>query len=351
MKILIAEGNPLGHRLYFVRLLMAEAVERGEYVVLCVSPAVLASHEFAGTLHDLRHEVVEEEDPTDPGVLVRVSQQVGSDVTVVLDADRMIARLARRAGWRGSGVLRLLVLRSRIPARGVDRLHRTRVAVKRLLIACVAVMRKVEVFRLVPPTLDGQYGDAEIGDPVEWSAPPAAIAAWTSRLGRDTFWYGVFGVVTERKNLPLVLRALEARRARGDRIALLVAGQIDEEVRPILDGYTSAAGLLLEVEDRLLDEHELDAAVAAVDCVVLAHSNEGSSGILGKALSSGTRVLAAGALALRDACRVQPAGAIWAPLTLEALEDAAARILTEPAPAPRVFTSNLTVRMLRPPGA
>ena len=73
------------------------------------------------------------------------------------------------------------------------------------------------------------------------------------------------------------------------------------------------------VKDRLLSDLELDAAIRRVDCVVLAHSNEGPSGLFGKAAAAGTRIVAAGAASLRADAGAIPEVAAWSPLDVVGL--------------------------------
>ena len=73
--------------------------------------------------------------------------------------------------------------------------------------------------------------------------------------------------------------------------------------------------------DRQLTATELDSLIAIADCMVLAHSNDSPSGILGKAVVRGGAILAAGSPTLRrDIARLGD-GAYWCPLEATAIAE------------------------------
>ncbi|MGR0159129.1 hypothetical protein [Paenarthrobacter nitroguajacolicus] len=103
---------------------------------------------------------------------------------------------------------------------------------------------------------------------------------------------------------------------------LLIAGKIDPALRPEIESAAAtsvAAGKPVVIVDRILSDIELDAAVAAVNCLMLAHSNEGPSGLLGKAACCGTRVIAAGAKSLKSDIEDMPRLGDWTELNEESL--------------------------------
>ena len=53
-----------------------------------------------------------------------------------------------------------------------------------------------------------------------------------------------------------------------------------------------ASNIRVVIDDRHLDEVELDSYFKAVGGIILAHSNEGPSGIMGKAYMAGNRIIA-----------------------------------------------------------
>ena len=103
---------------------------------------------------------------------------------------------------------------------------------------------------------------------------------------------------------------------------LLIAGKIDPVLRPEIESAAAASvdsGRPVVIIDRILSDVELDAAVAAVNCLMLAHSNEGPSGLLGKAACGGTRVIAAGAKSLKSDIEELPELGDWTELNEESL--------------------------------
>ena len=149
----------------------------------------------------------------------------------------------------------------------------------------------------------------------------------------------MLGNITDRKNLPMVAEAV-ARVAEHASVGLLIAGKVEAEelarARPALDRIEAVG--IVRVVDRMLEEDELDAAVALVDCLVLAHSNEGPSGLLAKAAATGTLVLTAGARSLRADARRIPTIAAWTPLDVDRIAAALATVPGRRRPRPAVAT-------------
>jgi hypothetical protein len=108
---------------------------------------------------------------------------------------------------------------------------------------------------------------------------------------------------------------------------------------PELEQQLTESGIALVVHDRLLNDLELDSLVCAVDCVVLAHSNEGSSGVMGKAAAVGTRIAAAGAQSLKVDCRAAPQIAAWSSLKGPDLHRLLADSSSLESPTPSISSS------------
>jgi hypothetical protein len=88
--------------------------------------------------------------------------------------------------------------------------------------------------------------------------------------------------------------------------------------------------------DRVLSESELNSLTSQADCLVLAHSNEGPSGLLLRGVEAGSRIVCAGAESLRrDAQRMK--GARWVPLEVENLTRALSEAVEEDPPTPRAL--------------
>jgi glycosyltransferase involved in cell wall biosynthesis len=101
----------------------------------------------------------------------------------------------------------------------------------------------------------------------------------------------VFGVMSMRKNAPLVLDAVLAGSSDAD---LVIAGLVKPDVAEWLAGLDAATRTRVVVRDGFLANDVLDRYVAAVDVVVIALTNNGPSGIMGKALAAGVPVVSAG---------------------------------------------------------
>jgi glycosyltransferase involved in cell wall biosynthesis len=102
---------------------------------------------------------------------------------------------------------------------------------------------------------------------------------------------GIFGAVDARKNPQLVLDAITAA---GLDATLVVAGGFDAEVRAWADGLDPADRARVFLRDEFLDNDVLDRFVASVDVVPLALTNNGPSGIMGKAQAAAVPVVTAG---------------------------------------------------------
>ncbi|WP_433862049.1 hypothetical protein [Streptomyces sp. L7] len=324
------EPNQSGHRLYYVRLLAQAAVARGDEVVLALSEAASATDESGLHLSGIA-ESVTIVSARDFGVdaVAELSRRYDAAITVVPDGDRFAMRLARtRGGWSGQGALSVLIMREVAQPGRLSMVVAAKSRIRTALFHRASRLPRVRLSVLKSATWTGDSMFACAPDPVSLACGDDDIselrAAWN--LEDDRYWFGVLGAIFDRKNVPLVARALRAAEAQNS--GLLIAGRCDPEAARAMAGplaELTAAGAKVVVVDRLLSELELDAAVTAVDCVVLAHSNEGPSGLFGKAAAAGTRVVAAGALSLREDARHVPSLASWVPLDETALMGAMRR--------------------------
>lgn len=336
-RVLIVEQNSTGHRLFYARLLVEAALGRGASVSLLLGPD---SDETAEAIHlaALPTEVrVLREDVLTLEQIESLSQVEAVTRTVVPDGDRFALRLAKRRGWHGAGRVTVLVMRERAQPRGAGISSRTvaslRSSLRTLAFKRVAAMPAVDLRVLKSAGWTGKARFVPAIDPIRIMAGAGDGSRFRTRhgLGDDRYWFAVLGAISGRKNLDLVLDGLRGVTAP---YGLLVAGRIDEDVAE------SVKDRLRELEqdgtavviDRLLTDEELDAAVTAVDCVVLAHSNEGPSGLLGKAGAIGTRVVAAGADSLRRDLEALPGLGEWDVLSSGALTSLLDRATLLPRP-------------------
>ncbi|WP_247828495.1 hypothetical protein [Arthrobacter antioxidans] len=347
-RVAIVEPNSTGHRLYYVRLLVEEAARRGDEVFVLLAADAPASDEYEHHLGAIDGPFAVRSLPEGTtamtlGHLHHLARELGTDLVVVPDGDRVARAMALSPQWRGPGRLSVLVLREKAQSNGFfGRAYL--VNVLKSLIHCRADRgRHATVVLLKTSLWNGRSVLTTANDPVTMLATKSSIRRFKEEMGLDAarHWFAVLGVVDERKNLPLVARSLAA--LEGQRIGLLVAGRCSAaalaSARPFLDSLRSA-GVRVVVLDRMLSDLDLDSAVGAVDTVVMAHSNDGSSGLFGKAAAAGTRIVAAGSRTLRKDIADFPELGEWSRLDEEDLGAALARSLSDDS-----------VRRTRSPGA
>lgn len=322
-----------GHRFNYVRILLAACDGWAAHVTVLTTAEgreeFLAKNEGGVVPH---WEIFE------PGVdrlraLEDTSRRMRASMVVVPDGDRLAFHLARRGRWRGRGELRILVMREFAQPGARPALARPKTLLRKALFRFVDAMPGVRLFILGSALLvDGEAGGRRgafprVPDPIEFEPSEQTRQALRDEAGLEpaTYWFAVAGWLDERKNIPLVLAALLSAADLVDRpVGLLLAGRQNESVR------TAVAGQALAQLDRHLSSTELDSAISLADCLVLAHSNEGPSGILGKAAAAGKPVLAAGARTLRTDCATMGHAENWVELEPQALAEAMARLVTTP---------------------
>jgi hypothetical protein len=337
-RTLIVEKNASGHRLYYVRLLAAAAHVRGDRVTIVLNSAQAGAPEIDVHLNRLAEDIqvlfVEEFDVASVAELARAH---GASLTVVPDGDLFAIDLGRVGRWEGGGRLSVLVLREIAQPTRVPGLQLLKTRVRLHFLRRAGRLSGVTVTLLKPITWSGSSAFATATDPVSSVATGDAVSQLrdTWGLDRERYWFGVLGAISARKNLDIIANALTI--APTDRVGLLVAGEVDEEtverVEPAL-AQLRASGVRTVVVNRLLEDWELDASVLAIDCVVLAHSNEGPSGLFGKAAAAGTRIVAAGAQSLRRDCAALPDISTWVHLETSCLSEALCSAVEAPRPGP-----------------
>lgn len=102
---------------------------------------------------------------------------------------------------------------------------------------------------------------------------------------------GIFGGVSERKFPDLVW---EAVRTASDQALLLLAGPMSPGIASWVEGLPADERARIVVREGFLPDEELDELLAAADVVALAMTNNGASGIQGKALAADVPVVTAG---------------------------------------------------------
>lgn len=332
--VLIVEPNPDGHRLYYVSLLVHWCRAGGHDVSIVTTPRATTSPEW--TIHldgQLTPDaVVVRSEPWFTFENLAGHARSAAGLTVIPDGDRFLPSVALRGWPRGR---RLSVLAMRPDAQpGRSRVVRlVRGAAKKGLIAAAGVRRGVRAFALRSPLSTRRPPLRWVADPVTLRSDDETVAGLRRRLeaaGAD-YWIGVFGAISARKHLHVIAEAL----AEVPGVGLLVAGEVDAEARelarPAFAKLDAAARPHVELAPPL-DEATFDSAICAVDCVVVAHSNEGSSGVAAKAAVAGRRLVLAGARSLRRDAESLGDQAAWVPIGVESIASAVARAATTPQP-------------------
>ncbi|MGN7190385.1 hypothetical protein [Curtobacterium sp. MCBA15_004] len=344
-RVLIVEQNSTGHRLFYARLLAQAALDRGAAVILLLHSDGDSRAEAVHLAPLLGRVDVLREPRMGLTEVSALSIRVRATRTVVPDGDRFALELARRRSWAGFGRISLLIMREHAQPRGdggaARAIARVKSGVRTLAFRRVNGMSGVDLRVLKSAGWSGESRFAPAVDPVRVSTQASQVAEFRGAHGlrQDRYWFAVLGAISGRKNLDVILGGLQQVEAPW---SLLVAGIIDtdvsNDVRTGLRQLEKTGSAV--VIDRLLSDEELDAAVGAADCVVLAHSNEGPSGLLGKAAAVGTRVVAAGAISLqRDLAALQGLGE-WTDLSVGSLGHSLSRATTLPAPVPVLRTGS-----------
>lgn len=356
-RLVIAEDDPNGHRLVYIRHLVEFASDAGAAVTAVVTPNVRDSEQWQLNLDSVSSRIhVHLVKTIDLASLGRVTKTLGAEHTVVTDGDFLAMRLGAFGRWMGAGTLTVLLMRD--PEDEVPETWK-----RRLVLACKALLlwraRRVAEVNIVGlrSALAQPTGDEAVAlDPLERHATDADVARLRTewQLRDDRFWYGVVGAVTARKNLPLVAQAVElAAAADGAASTGLVVGGpcqngVLRDAGPHIERLR-ALGIEVVIVDRVLGPVEFDAAMQAVDCLVVAHSNEGPSAAIARAGMHGVRVVAAGAHSLaRDVTRLPVAS--WTELDVPAMAAAMSAIrssdvLAEPL---ELGTEQFCATLLRP---
>lgn len=340
----LVEPNPSGHRFQAVANVAAVAVETGR-VLLLTSRGAGTSEEFAVYLGDTVLEVVEVFDEVQPSTQ-RIVDEVAAlirdqraDTVVVMDADQDLKRwwwVARRA-WRGLRRPRVVFMLTRYPARLrlTDRVGwRLRIPKATLAIAgrMTDTIHHVAGFAGRDDMADG-WIVKRARDPEICLAHARDRAALRDELGlpADRKLVGIFGGIGERKNARLVFEAMQEGGVDAD---LLLAGGVQPEVWAWLDSLSEAERSRIIVRDGFLSNELLDKLVAASDVAPIALTNNGPSGIMGKASAAGVPVVTAGSEVRARELIATDGGAV-AELTKESLAQAIAAMLDRDPDRPR----------------
>ena len=335
MRVLVAERKPHGHRLSYVRLLLEAGIERGWTMSLLMPNDRVADDEVEFFLRgDFLVQTTARVTSTREWVraVESASRESHSDV-VVPDGDHFLAAVGVRGSWQGGAGLVGLVLRDPTVYRMSTPQGRLAAATKKALIHRAAGARGV-----TPLRLSGQAkppGDGWVRDPIRFSPDSASVRELRAEFG-DQQWLGILGRIDQRKSVAEVADAAALVSKATRPVGLLLRGRCEPralaDAEPAFERLRQAGGRII-IDDRLCSDVELDSTVAAVDCLIVAHTNEGPSGILGKGLASGTRVVVAGARSLKPDVSLSRAG-LWSELDPRAMSAGIMEVLGLPRPDP-----------------
>jgi glycosyltransferase involved in cell wall biosynthesis len=340
LRTLLVEGNPDGHRLYYISILASAASARGDKVILATTASAVGSPEWKVHMASASEELqILIQDDYSAAAISKIADEIEADHVVVPDGDAFAYQLARRR-WSARGTVSALIMRERGQRSGLPGMALAATVAKAILLQIIHLQPRVQVRVLKSSSWKGISLLPFSRDPVTFLYPDTNARSYRRLLSDGSFWFGVVGNIGRRKNLPLVAAAVAGMR-RAD-VGLVAAGQIEadalEEAQIFIERIRQIGGRV-EIIDHLLEENELDQIIDEVDCVVLAHSNESPSGILGKATAAGTRIVAAGAKSLRKDCRSLGPGAQWVKLSENELRRALNEAMRVPGPDHRELAS------------
>lgn len=311
-----------GHRFKYVQYLISRIPADDHVVHVLTTDKALQSANYRLHLASLESRFKTQLVPnTSLSEIPYYSRRFKTDVMVLPDGDAYAWRHAWKRRWNGHGKLSVLVMRphgqsTHAARRWVESMG------KSILQMLTNTQKNVSIFNLQSSLWDPKKSGYGVPDPITFNPDAFTNQSLESISPLDVShqWIALVGAITHRKNVPLVLKAvLQTNR---DDVGVILAGRIDPNIRVEVEKGVKQLrkqGIPVEILDRLLSDGELDAIVARARCVVLAHSNEGPSGILGKAVEAGTFIVAAGAKSLRRDCQQVPQSSRWTPLKTESI--------------------------------
>lgn len=149
-------------------------------------------------------------------------------------------------------------------------------------------------------------------------------------LPADRRIVGIFGGVSERKNAKLVWESMQERGVDAD---LLLGGGLSPGVAAWVESVEAGTGGRIIARDGFLPNAVLDKLVAASDVAALVMTNNGPSGIMGKALAARVPVVTAGSEVRAREVRATDGGEI-ADFDTDSIGSAIVRALARDPKAP-----------------
>ncbi|TNM44127.1 hypothetical protein FHP29_05295 [Nocardioides albidus] len=324
----LVDPDHAGHHFQAVANVGAVARRSGP-VVLLTSVGASRTPSFgtflAGGDVEVREVFAERQVPTETMIeeIVRVCRSEDVATVVLMDADQALKRWWLKAPRAFGDVRRprVVFMLTRYPARAriTDPWLWRLKAPKALLVAISRANRSVDRVAGFAGRDDMSAGwlVKRTRDPDLCSAHAADSDALRARHGLplDRQLVGIFGVLSERRNIPLIWEAMQRSGAEAD---LLLAGAQDPDVRAWVDATAREHPGRLHCFDDFLPNETIDELVAACDVAPIALTNNGPSGIMGKAIAAGVPVVTAGSVVRAREIEASGCG-LTADLTAESL--------------------------------
>lgn len=340
----LVEPDPGGHRFQAVANVARAAAGFGDVVLLTSTGARQnpAFPEFLGPLELTAKEVFQDIYPPTAELAARIADECRAgqvSTVVVMDADQSLKRwwYAAPRAFRGVSRPRVVFMLTRYPAKlrlGDRTGWRLRIPKAGLAVLAMATgsLHRAAGFAGRDDMSSG-WIVKRVRDPDLCGAHSRDRAALRAELGLPDGRRiaGIFGVISARKHAPLIWDAMAAQGIEGD---LLLAGALDPDVAEWAASAPEEARGRILVRDGFLSNEVLDKLVAAVDVVPIILTNNGPSGIMGKALAAEVPVVTAGSEVRARELAATDGGEL-AEFDVDSVGAALVRVLTRDPNTPR----------------
>ena len=343
---ILIEPNPSGHRPQVIAAVAPIAARTSDVVVLTSRGATEHPNfqEYVGHLHLRVEDRLDEWVPPTRDIAREVAALCRAedvDRVVMLDGDTALKRwwldAPRELGLRRRP--QVIFMLTRYPAR-LQLTDWTGWRLRTRAVLAVAAMATGSLHRLVGyagrDDMSRGWIVKRVRDLAVCTAHSRDRADLRSELGLppDRRLIGVFGGISERKNSKLIWEAMQLNGIDAD---LLLAGSVTPEVAAWADSVEPTQLGRVLVRNEFLGNEVLDKLVASVDVVPLIMTNNGPSGIMGKALSADVSVVTAGSMVRARELLAADGGEV-AEIDANSIGTAIERLLARDPEAPRSNT-------------
>jgi len=293
--VAILEVSPSGHRLHYVRHIVdAAGAQRS---VLLTTDEAVRSEEYSVHAASMTGSTTVLLPNTSRRVIlanaVTEARRVGAPRLVVPDGDHYLSALALLMLRQPFLPLDIRLLLMRTTTLGGPEPVRPATVIKPFLAQLVRLFPRVKILFLtdalgVVTRRRGFAGLRAVKDPVLRLEESVRRPAWFPPADPSATVVGLFGHITPRKNLPILVQAISAMPDA----VLVVGGQLAPGVREFVDKDEKAKALSasgrMVIADRHLETDELTAGLTLADVVAVLNDNDSPSGILAEACVRGT---------------------------------------------------------------